>query len=81
MYLQVKDAVAATGEVTVAGPGDGEVRQTLRALRDSGFTGFVSLEPHLDLAGRTSGFSGPGKYRQAVRALTGLLDELSIGWD
>ena len=80
VYLQVKDAVAATGEVTVAGAGDGEVRETLRALRDSGFTGFVSLEPHLDLAGRTSGFSGPAKYRQAVQALKGLLDELSIGW-
>ncbi|MGH3420901.1 MAG: sugar phosphate isomerase/epimerase family protein, partial [Streptosporangiaceae bacterium] len=80
VYLQVKDAVAATGEVTVAGAGDGEVRETLRALRDSGFTGFVSLEPHLDLAGRATGFSGPAKYRQAVQALKGLLDELSIGW-
>ena len=79
-YLQVKDAVAATGKVTVAGAGDGEVRETLCALRDSGFTGFVSLEPHLDLAGRASGFSGPAKYRQAVQALKGLLGELSISW-
>jgi sugar phosphate isomerase/epimerase len=79
-YLQVKDARAADGEVTVAGAGDGEVPETLRALRDSGFAGFVSLEPHLDLAGRAGGFSGPAKYRQAVQALKALLDDLGIGW-
>ena len=54
VYLQVKDALAGTGEVTPAGEGDGEIRETLLALRDSGFAGFMSLEPHLDLAGRRS---------------------------
>jgi sugar phosphate isomerase/epimerase len=80
VYLQVKDARAADGEVTPAGQGDGEMRETLRALRDSGFTGFMSLEPHLDLAGRQGGFSGPAKFRQAARALKGLLGELSVDW-
>ena len=81
VYVQVKDARAADGEVTVAGKGDGEMRETLIALRDSGFEGFMSLEPHLDLAGRTSGFSGPEKYRSAVQALKSLLDEASIAWE
>jgi sugar phosphate isomerase/epimerase len=81
VYLQVKDARAATGEVTPAGEGDGELRETLAALRDSGFAGFVSLEPHLDLAGRHGGFSGPDKFRQAAQALKRLLGELSISWE
>jgi sugar phosphate isomerase/epimerase len=81
LYMQVKDARAADGEVTPAGEGDGELRETLTALRDSGFDGFLSLEPHLDLAGRQGGFSGPDKFRQATQALKGLLDELSIGWE
>jgi sugar phosphate isomerase/epimerase len=80
VYLQVKDARAATGEVTPAGEGDGQVRETLLALRDSGFTGFMSLEPHLDLAGRQGGFSGPDKFRRAAQALKYLLSELSIDW-
>jgi sugar phosphate isomerase/epimerase len=80
VYLQVKDARAADGEVTPAGQGDGEMRETLRALHDSGFAGFMSLEPHLDLAGRQGGFSGPVKFRQAAQALKRLLDEESIGW-
>jgi sugar phosphate isomerase/epimerase len=80
VYLQVKDALAATGEVVPAGQGDGQVRETLSALRDSGFEGYVSLEPHLGQAGRYGGFSGPDGFRRAAQALKTLLDELSISW-
>jgi sugar phosphate isomerase/epimerase len=80
VYLQVKDALAATGEVVPAGQGDGQVRETLSALRDSGFEGYVSLEPHLGQVGRYGGFSGPEGFRRAAQALKALLDELSISW-
>jgi sugar phosphate isomerase/epimerase len=80
VYLQVKDALAATGEVVPAGQGDGQVRETLSALWDSGFEGYVSLEPHLGQAGRYGGFSGPEGFRRAAQALKALLDELSISW-
>jgi sugar phosphate isomerase/epimerase len=80
VYLQVKDAVAAAGEVVPAGQGDGQVRETLTALRDSGFAGFMSLEPHLAQAGRFGGFSGQEGFRRAATALKILLDELSIPW-
>jgi len=80
VYLQVKDALAATGEVVPAGQGDGELRQTLAALRDSGFAGFVSLEPHLVQAGRFGGFSGPEGFARAASALKFLLNEASIPW-
>jgi sugar phosphate isomerase/epimerase len=80
VYLQVKDALAATGEVVPAGQGDGQVDETLSALRDSGFEGYVSLEPHLGQAGRYGGFSGPQGFRRAAQALKALLDELSISW-
>ena len=80
VYLQVKDALAATGEVVPAGAGDGEMRETLAALRDSGFAGFMSLEPHLALAGPFGGFSGPGDFRRAAAALKFLLNDLGISW-
>jgi sugar phosphate isomerase/epimerase len=80
VYLQVKDALAATGEVVPAGQGDGQLRETLGALRDSGFTGFMSLEPHLARAGRYGGFSGPDGFRRASQALKFLLNEASISW-
>jgi hypothetical protein len=78
VYLQVKDALAATGEAVPAGQGDGQVRDTLAALRDSGFAGFMSLEPHLARAGRYGGFSGPEGFTLAVRSLKLILNELGI---
>jgi sugar phosphate isomerase/epimerase len=80
VYVQIKDAVTATGEVTPAGQGDGQVRETLAALRDSGFAGYLSLEPHLVTAGRYGGFSGADGFRLASGALKGLLADLSVEW-
>jgi sugar phosphate isomerase/epimerase len=80
VYLQVKDALAATGEVVPAGQGDGELRETLAALRDSGFSGFMSLEPHLARGGRFGGFSGPEGFRRAASALKFMLNEAAITW-
>lgn len=79
-YVHIKDAVRATGKVVPPGEGDGQLRETLAALRDSGFDGFFSLEPHLSAAGTFSGFSGPDLFRTATRAFKGLLAEQGIDW-
>ena len=80
VYLQIKDAVAATGEVVPAGQGDGQLRETLMALADSGFEGYLSLEPHLAQAGRYGGFSGPEGFHRAAQALRSLLDDIAARW-
>jgi sugar phosphate isomerase/epimerase len=77
-YLQVKDAVAATGEVTPTGAGDGQLRETLAALRDDGYQGFASLEPHLVFSNAFGGFSGPTSFGVAARAFRSMTDELGI---
>lgn len=79
-YVHVKDAKLGSGEVVPAGEGDGDLRETIGALRDSGFDGFFSLEPHLAAAGPSSGFSGPDLFRTAVGAFQGLLREQGIDW-
>lgn len=78
-YLQVKDAVAATGTVVPAGFGDGQVADTVRALRDAGYDGIVSLEPHLADAHALGGFSGPVAFGEAARAFAAILRDLGIG--
>lgn len=80
VYMQIKDALFVDGAVVPAGEGDGEIRETLRALAGSGFDGYFSLEPHLTEAGRFGGFSGPERFRQAVQALKRLLGELGVPW-
>ncbi|UOE45738.1 sugar phosphate isomerase/epimerase family protein [Agromyces larvae] len=78
-YLQVKDAVAATGEVVPAGDGDGELLETVTALRDDGYEGFASLEPHLVVAGHSSGYSGPAGFGRAARAFRALTERIGVG--
>jgi sugar phosphate isomerase/epimerase len=77
-YLQVKDASSATGEVVPAGEGDGELLQTITGLRDRGFRGFASLEPHLTNANPLGGFTGPASYGRAARAFRTLTDHAGV---
>ena len=77
-YVQIKDALAATGEVVPAGEGDGEVRQTIRALRADGFDGFFSMEPHLGSTHSLGGFTGADLFVHATKAFTALLDSEGI---
>lgn len=77
-YVQVKDALLADGAVVPAGEGDGELAQTVRALRDSGYQGFVSLEPHLADAFALGGFSGPAAFGIAGRAFAKVLAEEGV---
>jgi len=72
-YIQIKDAHAADGSVVVAGEGDGEVAATIRQLREDGFDGFFSLEPHLADTDALGGFSGPELFTRAWKAFTDLL--------
>jgi sugar phosphate isomerase/epimerase len=72
-YIQIKDARAADGTVVTAGRGDGEVAETMSALRHDGFDGFFSLEPHLDTGTALGGFSGPELFHRAWQDFTDLL--------
>jgi sugar phosphate isomerase/epimerase len=77
-YLQVKDARADNGIEVPVGFGDGEVRETLTALRDDGFAGFASLEPHLSDPAFPEVLSGPRRFGEAARAFAALTAELGI---
>ncbi|UYO96570.1 sugar phosphate isomerase/epimerase [Microbacterium sp. M28] len=77
-YLQVKDARLDTGEVVPAGEGDGELVETIEALRDRGFTGFASLEPHLADQNALGGFSGAHPFGRAARAFRTLTDNAGV---
>lgn len=75
-HVHVKDAFLDSHKVCVAGAGDGQVRELLAALRDRPYRGFLALEPHLTIAGHSSGFSGPDGMALAVAALRGVMAEV-----
>lgn len=79
-YIHVKDMLMAEQRVVPAGEGDGQVKEILKELLGSGWTGFLSLEPHLAHAGQFRGFSGPENFRRAAQALKKILNELGVSY-
>jgi sugar phosphate isomerase/epimerase len=77
-YIQIKDALLSDGTVVVAGAGDGEVPETVRALRADGFDGFFSLEPHLGEYTAFGALSGPELFTESWKAFTGILSSEGI---
>ena len=61
-YIHIKDALAGSGEVVPAGHGDGHVAEILGKLKESGYSGFLSLEPHLQNFGGFGGLEKKGSH-------------------
>ena len=68
----------AEGRVVPAGEGNGQIRELMAAAQASGYDGFLSLEPHLKVAGHSTGYTGPELFGTAVRALCAILEDLGI---
>lgn len=77
-HIHIKDARRNGGKNVPAGEGDGQIEPILRDAYASGYRGFVSLEPHLSVAGQFSGFSGPQMFKVAVDALRKLCARAGI---
>jgi sugar phosphate isomerase/epimerase len=75
-HIQIKDVKTAEHKVVPAGQGDGQIPQVLAAAGAAGYQGYLSLEPHLAVAGRAGGFSGAALFGTAADALRSILTEL-----
>ncbi|MCS7033202.1 MAG: sugar phosphate isomerase/epimerase, partial [Phycisphaerae bacterium] len=69
VHIHIKDALRASGTVVPAGQGDGHLEPILKDACAGGYRGFLSLEPHLKVAGHSHGETGPELFAVAVRAL------------
>lgn len=77
-HIHIKDALAGSGEVVPAGEGDGHIGEILKDAHASGYRGFVSMEPHLKVAGHSHGETGPELWRTAVNALRKVCREHNV---
>jgi 3-dehydroshikimate dehydratase len=68
-HIHIKDAKQGTGQVVPAGQGDGHIPEILKDAWDGGYRAFVSLEPHLKVAGHSHGETGPDLFKVAADAL------------
>ena len=67
--IHVKDAIHSEGRVVPTGEGDGKIAESLRYLIAQDWSGALTLEPHLDSAGKFGGFSGGKLFGVAAEAL------------
>lgn len=68
-HIHIKDAIKGSGQVVPAGKGDGKIAAILKDAYASGYRGFLSLEPHLKVAGHSHGETGPELFELAVKSL------------
>ncbi|TDF94063.1 sugar phosphate isomerase/epimerase family protein [Paenibacillus piri] len=78
-YVHVKDAVADKRMFVPAGEGDGEFVPFIRSLKETNFSGFLSIEPHLHAY--MPDRSGPERFVKAIQSLKTLLAAQSIAWN
>lgn len=69
VHIHIKDCRMSDGQVVPAGQGDGHIPEILKDAYASGYRGFVSLEPHLKVAGHSHGETGPELFKVAADAL------------
>ena len=77
-HIHIKDALFDGGKVVPAGKGDGQLEPILSDAYQSGYRGYLSLEPHLAAHGQFSGFSGPQLFTSAVDALKTMCQKINI---
>lgn len=77
-HIQIKDVRREPRQVVPAGQGEGQIPQLLAAALADGYQGYLSLEPHLAVAGKAGGFSGKELFGTAAQALRTILDGLGV---
>lgn len=78
VHIHIKDAVAGSGNVVPAGQGDGKIGAIVADAYKSGYRGFLSLEPHLKVAGHSHGETGPELFKTAADALKQLCKQVGV---
>jgi 3-dehydroshikimate dehydratase len=78
VHIHIKDVKQSENRAVPAGHGDGHLEEILVDLNKSGYSGFLSLEPHLKDAKQFSGFSGPALFKMAADALKAICKKNGI---
>ncbi len=64
VYIHIKDAMKEGGDNVVCGTGDGQIPQVLQCAFENGYSGFLTLEPHLVLFSSLKSLEGALKLKQ-----------------
>ena len=77
-YFHIKDKVRGQETCVPAGEGDGQMAELFADLRNRNWSGYMTLEPHMAVAGQFRGFTGPELFAKAVDGLKKLCKETGL---
>ena len=80
-YFHIKDKVRGEETCVPAGEGEGQFAEIFADLKSRGWSGYMTLEPHLAAAGQFAGFTGPDLFAKAVTALKGMCDRAGLAYE
>jgi len=80
VHIHVKDFDVKARKNVPAGEGQGQIPRIIAEAVADGFEGFCTLEPHLIVAEKSHGFTGPERFGDAARALQDALDRKGIAY-
>ncbi len=79
-HFHVKDFDTTTHRNVPAGQGQGKIPELIADAVNRGYRGFCVLEPHLVVAEKSYGFTGPERFGEAARALQSELDARGVAY-
>ena len=80
-YFHIKDKTYGAKTCVPAGEGDGQFERIFADLERRGWSGYMTLEPHMAAAGQFSGFTGPQLFVKAAEALKALCERTGIEYN
>ncbi|MCC7352013.1 MAG: sugar phosphate isomerase/epimerase [Phycisphaerales bacterium] len=78
VHIHIKDARKSDKKNVPAGEGDGQIEPILSDLGRSGYRGYLTMEPHLAMAGQFRGHTGPELFKIAVDALRAVANRAGV---
>ncbi len=94
VYIHIKDATSTDSQNVVCGTGEGKIPELLTKFIQSGYKGFLTLEPHLvlfdslkdleledanEVIKNNKGLDGAGGYQLQYEALLNILNKIEGG--
>ena len=94
VYIHIKDAVTTDSQNVVCGTGEGKIPEILAQAIQSGYKGFLTLEPHLvlfdslkdleledaqEIIKDNKGLDGAGGYKLQYESLLNILEKIESG--
>lgn len=77
-HIHIKDWAAGGDIGSMPGKGDGQIPQLLAKLKTMTYSGFMTLEPHLEKGGQFGGSTSSKLFADAVNALKNLCDKAGL---